>query len=46
MHDEFQHGYDWDDLFEKDLENDIPPGEDLLSHEPEPPETFEEWDDQ
>ena len=38
MHDEFQPGYDWEDVIEKDLEQEIPPEDDLFNEEDDPRE--------
>ena len=48
MHDEFQHGYDWEDLFDKDPGYDILPDDDLFGDslknpdDQQDPELFEE----
>jgi|GEM_PF-4235296 len=45
MHDEYQPGYNWEDLFEKDLENGIPPEDEFFNREDEPPDNLEDWND-
>lgn len=36
MHDEFEPGYDWEDIIEKDLEKEIPPEDDFFSQDIDP----------
>jgi hypothetical protein len=36
MHDEFQPGYDWEDIIEKDLEKEIPLEDDFFNEEIDP----------